>query len=147
MSRAFTKERDDAPEPRLTVRRDEPTPITPAGLRRLEQQMAAAADPAERARLAAVLAAVYAVEPPEDRSVVALGATVTLDVPGRGEQRFTIVGEDETDVAQGRIGVGSPLALALLGARAGAVVTWARPAGSVDVVVKQIAYDEGDNGR
>ena len=147
MSRAFTKERDDAPEPRLTVRRDEPTPITPAGLRRLEQQLAETADPAERARVADVLAAVYAVEPPEDRSVVALGATVTLDVPGRGEQRFTIVGEDETDVAHGRIGAGSPLALALLGARAGDAVTWARPAGSVDVVVRQIAYDDADNGR
>jgi transcription elongation GreA/GreB family factor len=51
---------------------------------------------------------------------------------------FTIVGEDEADVAQGKISWVSPLAKALLNARVGDVVTWRRPVGDKELQILSI---------
>jgi len=144
MSRAFTKERDDVLDLKLTLRRPDSNPITAAGLLRLQEQLAKATDPTERSRLEGVLATVHVVAPPADRSAVEFGATVTLDVPGKGEQRVTIVGEDETDIAHGRIGAASPLGKVLLGSHPGDVVVWPRPAGALDVTVLALEYETDD---
>ena len=109
MSRAFTKERDDAPPP-------EPVLVT-------------------RRR------AVEAPEPPADRRLVGFGAHVVVEGVGPEPKTFTIAGEDETDVAAGKIGLDSPLAQALIGARAGAKVTWHRPAGDRRLKVVSVKYD------
>jgi transcription elongation factor GreB len=71
---------------------------------------------------------------------VHFGATVKiLDADGK-QLSFTIVGEDEADVASGRISWASPLARALIGSRVGDSVKWVRPAGEVDLEVLSILY-------
>ena len=51
-----------------------------------------------------------------------------------------VVGEDEASIADGLISYVSPLAKALHGAEVGDVVTWARPAGEVELEVLRIEY-------
>jgi transcription elongation factor GreB len=69
---------------------------------------------------------------------VHFGATVeVLDEDGT-VLRFTIVGEDEADVAHGKISWVSPLARALLNARVSDVVTWRRPAGDRQLEILSI---------
>jgi transcription elongation GreA/GreB family factor len=55
-------------------------------------------------------------------------------------REFAIVGEDEADAAGGKVSWVSPLAKAMLGARAGDVVTWQRPAGNVELEITAIRY-------
>jgi transcription elongation factor GreB len=142
MSRAFTTERDDVPEPVIDSHvAGVPVPVTRAGRSLLEAQLHGAQSPAERKRLENRLADVVIQEPPADRSVAAFGATVDVRIDAGAPRRFTIVGADETDVAAGRISVQSPLGSALLGARAGDVVTWHRPVGDAAVTVEAIAYE------
>src|SRR5437660_723290 len=100
-----------------------------AGLERLRARVAAAEDPRERERLQHSLDAAVVIDPPEDRSVVAFGATVVVADSSRKQQTYTIVGEEEADVKAGKIGETSPLAVALIGAHAGDHVVWHRPAG------------------
>jgi transcription elongation factor GreB len=71
---------------------------------------------------------------------VHFGATVRIADEHRKAHEFSIVGDDEADVAEGRISWASPLACALLGARAGDRVTWRRPARDVDVEIIAIQY-------
>jgi transcription elongation factor GreB len=51
------------------------------------------------------------------------------------DRSFAIVGEDEADLATGKVSYVSPLARALLGAHVGDTVTWRRPAGDVQLTV------------
>jgi transcription elongation GreA/GreB family factor len=74
------------------------------------------------------------------RDVVHFGATVKILDEDDREQRFTIVGDDEADVAAGLISWASPLAKALMGAKAGDTVKWRRPAGDAEVEIVEIAY-------
>ncbi len=135
------KERDDAPEPPLILERaDSVVPITGRGLRRLQRELDRTSDAAKRARLERVLATVRVVDAPQDRSTVAFGATVTIRDASK-TQRYTIVGADEVDVPNARIGVESPLAQALLGAHAGDAVVWRRPAGDRALTVERIDYE------
>jgi transcription elongation GreA/GreB family factor len=55
---------------------------------------------------------------------------------------FHIVGDDEADVAAGRISWASPLAKAMMGARIGDTVKWQSPAGESAVEIVAIAYPE-----
>jgi transcription elongation factor GreB len=143
MSRAFTKERDDAPEPEVVPRRAQgSSPITPTGFARLAERIKEATTPSERERLERALAAVRVVPPPTNRRVVAFGATVSVSGAAPKTQRFSIVGEDEVDIARGLIGEDSPLARALLGAHVGDTVLWSRPSGDCAVTVERIAYPE-----
>ena len=76
----------------------------------------------------------------QPRDEVHFGATVKmLDEDGK-EHRFAIVGDDEADVAAGRISWASPLANAMIGAKAGDTVMWRRPAGDAEVEIADIRY-------
>jgi len=140
MSRAFTKERDDEPQP-LPLERVEPHRITARGLETLRGELEATTDERRRAQLQRRIDAVIPTGAPPNRDVVDFGARVTVGGTARGEQTFVIVGEDEIDVPAGRIGEGSPLAQALLGARAGDEVVWHRPAGDLTLTVRRVDYD------
>ena len=74
---------------------------------------------------------------------VFFGATVSLR-SGAGERAVTIVGVDEVDPAHGRVSWISPIARALLKARAGDVVTLATPAGSEALEVMDVSYGKID---
>ena len=141
MSRAFSKEREDAPETRITTRRTEPFPITAAGLQRLRAEAAATADPQRRADLEQQLALAVVPAPPADRAVVDFGARVRVNRVGSPDEEFTIVGDGEADVKAGKIGVTSPLAVALLGQRVGGRAVWRRPAGDRQLRVRAVTYD------
>jgi transcription elongation factor GreB len=144
MSRAFTKERDDAPEPEIVPRRAQGSrAITPGGFAQLNERLKAATTPGERERLQRTLDAVRVVTPPEDRRTVAFGATVSLSGAAPRTQRYTIAGEDEVDIAHGTIGLDSPLARALMGAHVGDTVLWPRPSGDCAVTVERIGYPGG----
>lgn len=78
--------------------------------------------------------------PAQPQDEVAFGAGVTT-VDDRGDTRtFSIVGEDEADLATLKVSYVSPLAQALTGARVGDVVPWRRPAGDLELTVTGIAY-------
>jgi transcription elongation factor GreB len=76
----------------------------------------------------------------QPRDEVAFGATVRVCDTDGEERTFAIVGEDEADVAVGKVSWVSPLANALLGAEVGDVVTWGRPSGNVDLEILSIDY-------
>jgi transcription elongation GreA/GreB family factor len=58
-----------------------------------------------------------------------------------GENRtFTIVGEDEADIAANKVSWVSPLARALIGHKVGDTVVWVRPAGNQMLEITAINY-------
>ena len=134
------KELEDAPEPKV-VTSQRPRPMTPAAFRALEAAVANEKDDERRRALRDELDDAVIVGPPEDRSVVAFGARVTVTGEGGKDQTFTIVGEHELDVAKGKITDASPLGSALVGARVGDRVIWKRPVGDVPLTIKAIRYD------
>lgn len=163
MSRAFVKEPDgdvgdDAPELPVSPH---PNRVTPRGLRLLEaerdelterrKELAADESPAHKPELYAVERRLRyldkrietaEVQEPEDqpKGAVGFGATVTvLDEEGT-EHRFTIVGEDEADPHENRIGWTSPLARALMDSAVGDEVTWRRPRGDTTLEITGIDY-------
>lgn len=76
----------------------------------------------------------------EPQDEVHFGATVRAEDPEGRVHRFKIVGEDEADVATGKVSWVSPLAKALIGARVGDSVKWRRPAGEVELDILEISY-------
>ena len=74
-----------------------------------------------------------------DSDQVFFGATVTLRLAA-GERTVTIVGVDEVEPARGRVSWISPIARALLKARAGDVVTLATPAGTEALEIMGVSY-------
>ena len=75
---------------------------------------------------------------PRDR--VHFGALVRIEDEAGNEQEFSLVGDDEADVASGRISWASPLARAMIGAKVGDTVVWRRPAGEAEVYIVDIRY-------
>ncbi len=71
---------------------------------------------------------------------VRFGATVKVEEADGRVETFHIVGDDEADVAVGKISWGSPLAHSLIGAKVGETVKWRRPAGDTDVEVVAVEY-------
>lgn len=145
MSRAFVKEDDgDTEVVAKRPQRQHPYYVTPEGLERLAQQLAAAqASADERAAedLQARIDAAIVVRPEDQpREIVRFGAAVTVEGPDRKRSTYRIVGEDEADPLQGRISWLSPLAQALLEHRAGDRVVWQRPAGNVPLKIVSISY-------
>jgi len=165
MSRAFVKEDDagapgqDLPERPVS---EHPNYVTPAGLAALEREagklearrlelLAREDDPMAEEELrhvdrdlryyAARLESAIVVDPGgQPAGEVAFGAAVTV-TDEDGERTFTIVGEDEADLAALKVSYVSPLAEALLGAHVGDRVVWRRPAGDLELTVTGIAYD------
>ncbi len=171
MSRAFVKEADDEqsagalPERPLS---DHPNYVTPRGLELLQarlKELQAARDRLKaedesmaKQKLAEVkrdiryyqgqLERAQPVDPAgQPRDEVHFGAAVTiLDEDGK-RHAFHIVGDDEADVASGRISWASPLAKALMGATVGDTVKWQRQAGASEVEIVAIEYNAGGVNR
>ncbi len=138
MSKAFTREDDDAPEPAVR-RRGVPVPVpnivTAAGLRALRAELERGPSDQRARELAEHLATAETLEP-TDREVVGFGATVTVADEGGRERRYRIVGAIEAAPRDGAISWQSPIAEALFDARVGDSVEL--PTGEVEVVA--IAY-------
>src|SRR3954463_14855355 len=77
-----------------------------------------------------------------DSDQVFFGATATVKSDAGKTQTVTIVGVDEVDPAQGRVSWISPIAKALLKARAGERVTLRTPAGDEKLEILEVEYRE-----
>jgi transcription elongation factor GreB len=75
-----------------------------------------------------------------ERGRVWFGATVTLIDDDDNERAVTLVGEDETDAAAGRIAWSSPIGRAIRGAAVGDVRRVSLPAGERELEIVSIAY-------
>jgi transcription elongation factor GreB len=82
------------------------------------------------------------IEPVEqqDRSKIFFGATVTIADVDDIHRVITLVGDDEAEAGDGRIGWNSPLSRALRGAKVGDVKTVALPSGAKEWEVIKICY-------
>lgn len=76
----------------------------------------------------------------QDKMIVKIGAFVCVVDEDNKEYQFTIVGEDEADIKQGKISWISPLAKALLDRALGDEVLWKRPSGDLFVEIVTIRY-------
>jgi transcription elongation GreA/GreB family factor len=76
----------------------------------------------------------------EPQDEVHFGATVKAQTDEGDVHEFAIVGEDEADVATGKVSWLSPLAKALIGAKLGDTVKWRRPAGDTELEILAIHY-------
>mgnify|MGYP001607818719 FL=1 len=166
MSRAFTKESTDdlvageLPERPVPAH---PNYVTPRGLEQLQarakalqeqhEKLLAQAeeDSAAKQKLREVerdqryfkaqLERAEVVDPAgQPRDEVHFGAAVKMRGEDGKAHRFVIVGDDEADVAAGKISWASPLAKAMMGARVGDSVKWHRPAGDTEVDIVEIQY-------
>ena len=75
-----------------------------------------------------------------DRSRVYFGATVTIADDDDNHRELTLVGDDEADATQGRIGWNAPLARALRTAAVGDVRRVTLPAGEKEYEVIAVTY-------
>lgn len=72
---------------------------------------------------------------------VIFGTTVTLiNLDTEKKSVYQIVGEDEADVAAGKISVGSPIARALMGKYEGDEVVVKAPAGDIDYEIESVQH-------
>ncbi len=74
---------------------------------------------------------------------VVFGATVVLlEVETQGRKEFTLVGQDEADLKNGKISVQSPVGRALIGHRVGELVEVNTPARTVEYEIIEIRFEE-----
>jgi transcription elongation factor GreB len=165
VSKAFTRESDDAPEAAREIRPLSALPpgamnrVTPAGARRLREELAALL--AQRAARAAASAstpdpqcerriaqlrhtlatAVVTPPPPPPWERVQFGATVTVRDPNGECTRYHIVGVDEADADRNRVSWQSPIARALLNARLGDTVRFKFPDGETRLEIAAVTYE------
>ena len=78
---------------------------------------------------------------PEDQSRVFFGAWVTVEDDDGSEQRYRLVGPDETDAAKNYISIDAPLARALLKKQVDDDATVQTPTGERTVYIVNIEYD------
>jgi transcription elongation factor GreB len=171
MSKAFTRESDDAPEPPARLRPVSPLPpgaknyLTANGARRIQAELdrltqverpnllAAPADPDTRRQLLSLdlqiqhlhqrLGTAVVVPPPSAPwEKVRFGATVTVRSRNREETRYRIVGIDETDADRGWVSWLSPIARALLNARVGERVRFKFPSGEEELEILDLEYEQ-----
>ena len=182
MNKAFTRETDDGEEdqePAQQLPPDQKNYITPAGYRRLKDELdrlwkverpalvqtiswaASNGDRSEngdyiygkkrlreidrRIRFLSRRLDQAAVVDPVQRGEcdqVFFGATVTVCGSDGGERSYSIVGVDEADPGRGLISWVSPLARALLKARAGDAVSLSVPGGLEELEVVEVVYRE-----
>ena len=96
----------------------------------------------ELAHLARRMKAAKVIDPSAqpDRTRSWFCATVTIADEDDEQRRVTLVGDDEQDVAAGKIGWSAPLARALRGAAVGDLRTVRLPAGEKEWEVLAVAY-------
>lgn len=146
MSRAFVKESAESAPPPERMVEEGPNLVTPEGFEqiaahvaRIEAALKTEANPLLRETLErdlrywSVKKASAEIVPPPAGEDVAFGSRVTISRKNR-KQQFRIVGVDEADPAKGLISFRSPLAAAILGARAGEIVEAKEPLGEIEVV-------------
>ena len=146
MSRAFVKESAESAPPPERMVEEGPNLVTAEGLTQIEAHVArieaalkTEANPLLRETLErdlrywSVKKASAEIVPPPGGEDVAFGSRVTISRKNR-RQVFRIVGVDEADPAKGLISFRSPLAAAILGARAGEIVEAAEPLGEIEIV-------------
>jgi transcription elongation factor GreB len=94
--------------------------------------------------LARIMKAAKVVDPAAQtaRDQVRFGATVELADEDDNRRTLTLVGDDETDAAAGRIGWSAPLARALIGAGVGDERIVRLPSGEKSYEVIRITYPE-----
>lgn len=74
---------------------------------------------------------------------VVFGATVTIyDLDNSTEQTWTIVGDEESDLKQNKIGISSPLARALVGKLVGDQIEIQTPKGMKECEIIAIQFDK-----
>lgn len=74
---------------------------------------------------------------------VVFGATVRLlDVQAQQQKQYTLVGQDEADLKNGRISVVSPVGRALIGRRVGDLVEVTTPSKVVEYEIREIRFEE-----
>jgi transcription elongation factor GreA len=74
---------------------------------------------------------------------VVFGATVVLlEVQAQQQKQYTLVGQDEADLKNGRISVQSPVGRALIGRRVGDLVEVTTPAKVVEYEIQDIRFGE-----
>jgi transcription elongation factor GreB len=78
-----------------------------------------------------------------DRTRVWFGATVTIADEDDNRRTFTLVGDDEQDASQDRVGWSAPIARALRGATIGDLRTVRLPAGEKEWEVVGVEYPSG----
>jgi transcription elongation factor GreA len=77
-----------------------------------------------------------------DPESVRFGVTVVLlDVESEEEVTYKLVGEDESDIASGRLSISSPIARALLGKGVDDVVRVQVPKGTREFEVREIRFE------
>ena len=73
---------------------------------------------------------------------VVFGATVDLEEESSGQEvTYQIVGEDEADLKQGRISIGSPIARSMIGKQAGDVAEVQAPGGVKRYEIVEVRYE------
>lgn len=170
MSKAFTRESDDAPELPIRPRRPSPLPpgaknyLTLGGSLRLREELnrllnierpplaASADDDDARRRLQSMderidhiqqsLQFAVVVNPPTvPDDQVRFGATVAVRNQRGEESRYRIVGVDEADIDLDWVSWLSPIAKALLNARVGQQVRIKLPDGEEQLEIMGLAYE------
>lgn len=79
---------------------------------------------------------------PADRERVFFGAWVTLEAEDGAEERYRVVGPDESEASQRKISMDSPMGRALLGRRVDDEVTVRRPKGDATYVIVSVRYED-----
>jgi transcription elongation factor GreB len=156
MSKAFTREMDEAPEPLAKSPVSALPPgvknySTASGVQKLRRELSELSDqpisPSVRQRVFEIQqrlhSAVIIEPPPLPWSQVLFGATVTFRTQLGEEVTYCIVGADETDLNRNRISWLSPVAKALIKRRVGEQVRFHTPAGEQNWEITKIVY--GDN--
>ena len=161
MSRAFVNEDNAAAQADQPVERqvsEQPNYVTAQGLAQLQEKVAelqtlhaeqsARGEQADKQRLADLqrdlryfnqrLSSAQVAVAATSRDKVQIGSWVTYADEHDTERRVQLVGEDQADASKGLINWGSPLGLALLGARLNDEVLWQRPAGDQMIEVIRI---------
>ncbi len=97
----------------------------------------------ELAYLSRRMKALRVVDPTDqpDKARVFFGASVAIADENDQEKQLTIMGDDEQDAGQGKIGWNSPLARALRGAQVGDLRIVKLPEGAKEWEVVSISYD------
>ncbi len=72
--------------------------------------------------------------------VITMRSRVRLSFGDSEDEEYTLVYPDEADLSENRISVLSPVGTAILGYRAGDVIDWDVPDGSIDIRVKSVVY-------
>ncbi|MEK7309500.1 MAG: transcription elongation factor GreA [Planctomycetota bacterium] len=77
-----------------------------------------------------------------DKSIVAFGARIKVkDLDTKDEEEYTLVGEGESNLAENKIAVTTPIGQGLLGHKVGDAVKISVPAGMLSYQIIEIRYE------